>query len=54
MLFEHSERKPAKPKEPSLDLFDRHLLKKEMGLTETECVSLREAAMRMEQWRKHQ
>jgi hypothetical protein len=54
MLFEHSERKPAKPTEPSLDLFDRHLLKKEMGLTETECVSLREAAMRMEQWRKHQ
>ncbi len=54
MLLEHSERKPAKPKEPSLDLFDRHLLKKEIGLTEAECVLLREAAMRMEQWRKHQ
>lgn len=37
-----------------LDLFDRHLLRKELGLTEAECLSLREAAMRMEQWRKHQ
>jgi adenine-specific DNA-methyltransferase len=54
MLFEHSESKPTKSRQPSLDLFDRHLLKKEIGLTEAECVSLREAAMRMEQWRKHQ
>jgi adenine-specific DNA methylase len=54
MLLEHSERKPAKFREPSLDLFDRHLLKKEIGITEAECISLREAAMRMEQWRKHQ
>jgi len=37
-----------------LDLLDRHLLRKEIGLTQAECLSLREAATRMEQWRKHQ
>jgi len=38
----------------SLDRTDDRLLRKETGLTEAECLALREAAMRIEQWRKHQ
>jgi adenine-specific DNA methylase len=54
MLLNHCERGLTNPKDRNLDLFDRHLLRKEIGLTEGQCLSLREAAMRMEQWRKHQ
>ena len=50
MLLDHCDRGLTN----SLDLFDRHLLRKEIGLTEADCLSMREAAMRMEQWRKHQ
>ncbi len=54
MLLSSHDRRQIDPGSRSLDLFDRHLLRKELGLTEAECLSLREAAMRMEQWRKHQ
>jgi hypothetical protein len=54
MLLNHCDRGLKNSKERNLDLFDRHLLRKEIGLTEAECLSLRDAAMRMEQWRKHQ
>jgi len=54
MLLNHSNRGGTNSGDRNLDLFDRHLLRKEIGLTEAECLSLREAAMRMEQWRKHQ
>ena len=54
MLFNHCNRSQINSGDRSLNLFDRHLLRKELGLTEAECLSLREAAMRMEQWRKHQ
>ncbi|MGO9268273.1 MAG: class I SAM-dependent DNA methyltransferase [Candidatus Binataceae bacterium] len=53
MLFNQCSRDLTTPRDRDFDLFDRHLLRKEMGLTEAECVSLREAAARMEQWRKH-
>jgi adenine-specific DNA methylase len=54
MLLNHCDRDLTNSRDRNLDLFDRHLLRKEIGLTEAECLSLREAAMRMEQWRKHQ
>jgi len=54
MLLNHCDRGLTNSRDRNLDLFDRHLLRKEIGLTEAECLSLREAAMRMEQWRKHQ
>jgi hypothetical protein len=54
MLINHSDRGSMVMSSRDLDLFDRHLLKREIGLTEAECLSLREAATRMEQWRKHQ
>ncbi len=54
MLLNHCDRGPKGMSGRDLDLFDRHLLKREIGLTEAECLSLREAATRMEQWRKHQ
>ncbi len=53
MLLNHCDRGLRNSKERNLDLFDRHLLRKEIGLTEAECLSLRDAASRMEQWRKH-
>jgi hypothetical protein len=54
MLLNHSSRSLTNSRDQSLDLFDRHLLKNEIGLSESECLSLSEAAERMEQWRKHQ
>jgi len=54
MLLNHSGRDLVNSRSRNPDLFDRHLLRKGMGLTEAECISLREAATRMEQWRKHQ
>jgi adenine-specific DNA methylase len=53
MVLENLNQSPAGSPERTLDLLDRHLLRKEMGLTETECISLREAALRIELWRKH-
>jgi len=53
MLLNHSDRGSVGSEARNLDLFDRHLLRREIGLTETECLSLRDAAMRMELWRKH-
>lgn len=37
-----------------LDFSDRALLQEQIGLSRPECISLREAAMTIEQWRKHQ
>lgn len=54
MLLNHCDRGRTDMSGSDIDLFDRHLLKREIGLSEAECLSLREAATRMEQWRKHQ
>jgi adenine-specific DNA-methyltransferase len=37
-----------------MDTADRLLLREEIGLSTTECLALREAAVRIQQWRKHQ
>jgi adenine-specific DNA-methyltransferase len=54
MLREHFDRSPTGSMERNLNFADRHLLREAIGLTEAECISLRQAAMRIEQWRKHQ
>jgi hypothetical protein len=54
VLLDHFDRCPTGSLERNLDLADRHLLREAIGLTEAECIALREAAIRIEQWRKHQ
>jgi adenine-specific DNA methylase len=53
-LLEYFDRCPTGSMERGLNLSDRYLLREVIGLSEAECNSLRQAAMRIEQWRKHQ
>jgi hypothetical protein len=39
--------------EAATDLIDRHVLRRRLGLSATECLVLREAAGEMHKWRMH-
>jgi hypothetical protein len=53
VLFEQLRHGPAGSGDQVADLTDRYILKAKLGLTASDCLLLRDAAVKIESWRKH-